>query len=330
MKLAGEAGSLLKIEEEIASAVWEQAEERIYAALQTYAEQAENGGGYQRRLFVDDAARGFAFIDLCRQRYDVALMNPPFGDASLPSKPYIEETYGDIKGDVYKAFVECFHTRLVPAGSLGIISSRTGFFLGQSEDWRTRVVLCLCRPITLADLGIGVLDAMVEVAAYVLCNLTDSETRDLTLSLVPVLEKVAFDRHERFSLPKWQAARAGLRRHQAVAELDHLEAAGFIQRCPGDIVRYTPLWQAVKAVIALPEPVFPQMTCVRVFEVTEKATALAVAIRQPHAPQHFTCNPGSFKALPEYTFAYWVSDKVRELFSLRCRSLETLLTDLRA
>ena len=59
---------------------WEQAEERIYAALQTYAEQAENGGGYQRRLFADDAARGFAFIDLCRKRFDVALMNPPFGN----------------------------------------------------------------------------------------------------------------------------------------------------------------------------------------------------------------------------------------------------------
>src|SRR5262249_43237362 len=158
---------------------------------------AEYSSGYQRRLFADDAARGFAFIDLCRQRYDVALMNPPFGDASLPSKPYIEETYGDTKGDVYKAFVECFQARLIAAGFLGIISSRTGFFLSQSEDWRTRVVLRLFRPIVLADLGIGVLDAMVEVAAYILRSLSDGETRDLTHSLVPVLEKVALDRHER-------------------------------------------------------------------------------------------------------------------------------------
>ena len=55
-------------------------EERIYDALRDYAEQAENGGGFQRRLFADDAARGFAFIDVCRKRYDVALMNPPFGE----------------------------------------------------------------------------------------------------------------------------------------------------------------------------------------------------------------------------------------------------------
>ena len=108
MKLAGEAGSLLKIEEEIATSVaeakkawlarpekkqrllfdagpklvqqelgldvsgitdeafWAEAEDKIYAALRAYAEHAENGGGYQRRLFADDAARGFAFIDMCR------------------------------------------------------------------------------------------------------------------------------------------------------------------------------------------------------------------------------------------------------------------------
>ena len=80
----------------------------------------ENGHGYQRRLFAGDAARGFAFIDMCRHA-TTSLMNPPFGDASLPSKPYIEQTYLDTSGDVYKAFVESFQTRLVPAGYLGII-----------------------------------------------------------------------------------------------------------------------------------------------------------------------------------------------------------------
>jgi hypothetical protein len=159
-----------------------------------------------------------------------------------------------------------------------------------------------------------VLDAMVEVAAYILRSLSDAETRGLTLSLVPVLEKVSFDRHERFSLPKWQAVRAGLKRHQAIAELNHLEAAGFIRRCPGDIVRYTPIWRAVKAVSAPPEPVFPQMTCIRALEAIDKATVLELASNQPHAPQHFTCNPGSFEALPGHTFAYWASDKIRELF----------------
>ena len=50
------------------SRFWDEVEERIYSALKAYGEQAESGG-FQRRLFADDAAQGFAFIDLCRRRY---------------------------------------------------------------------------------------------------------------------------------------------------------------------------------------------------------------------------------------------------------------------
>jgi hypothetical protein len=355
MKLAGEAGSLLKIEDDIVSAIaeakklaregpalkqddflatpasvptqaeipldltgltdeefWDRAEHELLDALSAYSESVTKE--LHGRLFAQDAARGIGFIHLCREKYDVALMNPPFGDASIPSKPYIEETYGDTKGDVYKAFVECFQSRLIPAGYLGIISSRTGFFLGQSEDWRTRVVLRLFRPIALADLGGGVLDAMVEVAAYAMRSLSVPEARDLTLSLVPVLEKVVCDRQERFSLPKWQAARDGLRRHQAVAELKHLEARGFIQRCAGDIVRYTPLWRAVKAVTAPPEPVFPPLVCIRALAEEDKAKAIADAIESPADSHAFFSNPADFFDFPGAPFAYWAPASLRRVF----------------
>jgi hypothetical protein len=359
MRLAGEAGSLLQIEDEIRTLVaeakqrwkgrsrleqttmfpgleakprqeemrldvsgvtdeqfWEKVEERVYSALRTFAERSESAGGFQRRLFAEDAARGFAFIDLCRQRYDVALMNPPFGDASLPSKPYLDETYGDTKGDVYKAFVECFQARLVPAGYLGIISSRTGFFLSQSEDWRTRVVLRLFRPIALADLGMGVLDAMVEVAAYVLRSLSAPESRDLTHSLVPMLEKVVRDSQDRFSLPKWQAARGGLKRHQAVAELEHLQAHGFIQRSVGDTVRFTPLWREVKKVIAPPEPVFPPLLCVRALGEKDKASVILYSLQGCRNTNTFICNPARFSAIPCSTFAYWAGNRACGLFAI--------------
>lgn len=355
MALAGEAGSLLKIEEEISEAVreakglwkkgpqykpgylfaeampkkpeqlrldlsgiseegfWETAEERIYAALQIYAGQAESDS-YQRRLFADDTVQGFAFIDLCRTRYDVALMNPPFGDASLPSKSYIDETYGDTKGDVYKAFVECLHTRLIPDGYLGIISSRTGFFLSGSEDWRTRVVLRLFRPITLADLGSGVLDAMVEVAAYVLRNLSKQESHNLTLSLVPVLENVVRDRQDRFSIPKWQSARDDLKRHQAIVELEHLANHGYIKRCIGDIVRYTPIWHAVKKVTAPPPSVYPPLVCIRALDVEDKSGTLANGVRNPSNRQVFVANPEHFTQLPGHSFAYWAPNSLKRIF----------------
>src|ERR1017187_9690214 len=140
MKLAGEAGSLLKIEEEIRDAVvaakmqwvrettlavdrkgrtllftqaamdrlggtpeqpslfdlsditdgqfFEQAEGRVIDALRTYAEKAQNGQQLQRQLFAEDAVRGFAFVDLCQKRYDIVLMNPPFGVFSKNCKQF--------------------------------------------------------------------------------------------------------------------------------------------------------------------------------------------------------------------------------------------------
>jgi len=213
MKLAGEAGSLLKIDEEIRQAAcntkaefiaWkkhqektkeylfpdmvkrdqpnlfdfadmtdeaflDRVEEEIVEALRRYATQAENGRGFRRRLFAEDAARGFAFVDLCRKRYDVVLMNPPFGEAAKASRALIERSFPRTKNDVYAAFVERGLRLLHPGGRLGAITSRTGFFLSSFTKWREEILLKEAKPTVFADLGYGVMDsAMVEAAAYCL------------------------------------------------------------------------------------------------------------------------------------------------------------------
>lgn len=217
MQLAGEAGSLLKIEAEIAEAVaearkqwrqqqglapkkgepavfpgfltpkpqqrdllfevgeiteaefWEEAEGLILAALKDYAERVENGHGLRRHLFAEDAARGFALIDLCRQRYDVVLMNPPFGEAAKASKGLLEKSYPRSKQDMYAAFVERGLGLQERGGRLGAITSRTGFFLSSFTKWREEILLKEAKPVVFADLGYGVMDAaMVEAAAYCL------------------------------------------------------------------------------------------------------------------------------------------------------------------
>ncbi len=211
MRLAGEAGSLLKIEDAIRSAVikakrlweaepapaqlsffprdqppvqgelafdvagitdarfWDQAETRILEELQSYAASATNGPEYAQTLFADDAERGFAFIDLCRRKYDVVLMNPPFGAPAKDSKAYIDRTYPRSKNDIYAAFVERGVEWLRWRGMLGAITSRTGFFLTSFRRWREEILLGEARPTAVADLGQGVLDtAMVETAAYCL------------------------------------------------------------------------------------------------------------------------------------------------------------------
>src|SRR5208337_5026139 len=79
----------------------------VLTALENYARFASGGQGLVWRLFADDAAHGFALIDLCRLRFDVVLMNPPFWDGSKPSRSYIEKAYPRTKNDLYAALVEC-------------------------------------------------------------------------------------------------------------------------------------------------------------------------------------------------------------------------------
>ena len=220
MQLAGEAGSLLKIEEEIRSAIedarrqwqtarqrpeffeavqlasldkrarvqqelpaperasiaadlrsltsedfWERVEERIYTALRDYAEHAENDGGFQRRLFAEDAVRGFAFIDVCRKRYDVVLMNPPFGQTIRHYSSWLQTAYPDGYVDALACFIERGFT--FSTGKLGAITSRS--ILISKKLLRLRSCRFVPRLESLMDLGSPVMDsAMVQSCAYIL------------------------------------------------------------------------------------------------------------------------------------------------------------------
>ena len=145
-------------------------EETILAALRRFAESA-GGSNARRRLFAGDAAQGVALIDLVRTRFDVVLMNPPFGAASLAAKKEFEAAYPRTKNDIYAAFVERGIQLLHPGGMLGAITSRTGFFLSSFQKWREEILLKEAPPVVFADLGYGVMDAaMVEAAAYCLAK----------------------------------------------------------------------------------------------------------------------------------------------------------------
>ena len=199
MTLAGEAGSLLRIEEEIRGAIaearalaqrqaaprqfqlslgdelpeqtelnlpglndeqfWQAAEQRIYDALRAYAEQAENGSGFRRRLFADDAAQGFAFIDLCRKRYDVVVMNPPFGDRVFSCEELFKDEYGDGKLDLYHYFFERADTFLIHGGRVGAITPRTLLYQAHYVALREKWLENQFRPQAFAELDLGVLDA---------------------------------------------------------------------------------------------------------------------------------------------------------------------------
>ncbi|MFG3593096.1 Eco57I restriction-modification methylase domain-containing protein [Bradyrhizobium sp. RDI18] len=150
-------------------AFFERAEEQIFGALQAYVSDAVNGRGIRRRLFADDAEQGIAFVETMGRKFDVVLMNPPFGAGSLIAKKEFESSYPRTKNDIFAAFVERGVELLLQRGMLGAITSRTGFFLSSFQQWREEILLKDAPPVVFADLGYGVLDsAMVEVAAYCL------------------------------------------------------------------------------------------------------------------------------------------------------------------
>lgn len=147
---------------------WTTAESGILSSLAEYALRVEEETPARRLLFSADATESLRMLEICRHRYDVILMNPPFGEAARSSKSYIEKAYPRTKNDLYAVFVERGVDMLLHRGRLGAITSRTGFFLSSYRKWREEILLPRADISVFADLGFGVLDAMVETAAYAL------------------------------------------------------------------------------------------------------------------------------------------------------------------
>ena len=222
MELAGEAGSLLKIEEEIQNAIaeakqtwqdenkglmqfadfakiakqrgeldfdvsdindegfWEQAEQKILDALEEYAEKASTDDIGQKRLFSEDAAKGFAFIELCRKRFDVVLMNPPFGLPVDGLQHWAKKIYPFSYVDIYASMLQR-GSQLCPYGYVGAITSRSYLLAKTLEKWRIDFVINHIHG--LVDLGSPVMDdAVVESCAAIFTNknlINDFYTLDL-------------------------------------------------------------------------------------------------------------------------------------------------------
>lgn len=175
LRLAGELGLLLRLEsiwrrpQQGQSELFIPAEEQIRSILERFMEEVSIEGQMRRRLFAGDAAQGLGLVELAGKRFDVVLMNPPFGACAVPAKKEFEKAYPKTKNDICAAFVERGIEMLHPRSRLGAITARTGFFLSSFQKWREDILLGEAPPVVLADLGHGVLDsAMVETAAYCL------------------------------------------------------------------------------------------------------------------------------------------------------------------
>lgn len=227
MELAGEAGTLLRIEVEIREAVreelkghgalfsdqdetrWTRAEARLLHALEAYASQAGQAA-FARRLFADDAAHGLAFIDLCRTRFDVVLMNPPFGSASVKSREYLRSAYGTISKNVIGGFLQRTLELTHSCGIVGVLCDRTIIEKSSYHQLRTELLLNHKSHLAeLVDLGWGVLDrANVATCAITLvqedeptyARFVDLQGVDPELHSIELVRSIAT---ENFSQIEW-------------------------------------------------------------------------------------------------------------------------------
>ncbi len=142
-----------------------EAETRLLDALREFAEGAAGGASVRRRLFAGDAAQGIALLDLLRRRFDVVLMNPPFGEFISVRFEALARLYPSSKRDLGFAFLERGCSICPEGGLVGALVSRKPFFVDTQGVWR-QYFAGHHYFAAFADLGHRVLDdALVEVAA---------------------------------------------------------------------------------------------------------------------------------------------------------------------
>ena len=144
-----------KLQQELLAAIEE-------AAGQSYADPAE-------RLFAEDTARGLKLLQMLSRRYDVAVMNPPYGSFVPKAKDFVKAAYPMTANDIYAAFIDRATQLTEPEGYVGALVSATFVNLTTFKKLRTEILLKRNPLIVMLDLGSGILDgATVEVAALVI------------------------------------------------------------------------------------------------------------------------------------------------------------------
>lgn len=171
MKLAGELGLLLRLEQIVRMPGKGQLEllappeERIHSTLLRFLDASGTEQCTRRRLFADDADHGLALLELAGRRFDVVLMNPPFGEPT-GAATVAHAVKDDVPRNMYGWFVLRASELLSENGVCGCITDST--LLKQPSYIGLRRVLLLQNPLlVLCDLGWGVLDANVRTCMYV-------------------------------------------------------------------------------------------------------------------------------------------------------------------
>jgi hypothetical protein len=177
LNLAGNLGLLLRVEQLVKTPAKKQGdffappEERIRLALDRFVREEASATNTWRRLFADDAAHGVALLRIAEGKFDVVLMNPPFGEPTQEAKQYLREIDDPSPNELAGSFMTRGTALLAPGGRLGAITSSTLWFTKYLAKVRALSFANLGSFALGAELGAGVLDgAFVETAVTVVSS----------------------------------------------------------------------------------------------------------------------------------------------------------------
>ena len=136
--------------------------EQMLNHLREFARKALQEHDLNAQLFATETEKSVALLDVFLHEYDVAVMNPPYGETTVAARKQLSFVYPITGFDLYAAFMERGLQMLAFGGYLGSLTSRTFLTLTGFEEFR-KFLLFETSPIAFVDLGFGILDdALVE------------------------------------------------------------------------------------------------------------------------------------------------------------------------
>lgn len=153
---------------------WASIELDLRTALTNFASASKST--YQGRLFAQDALQGLRLIDIASGKYDVLVMNPPFGLPAANAKSFLKEAYPDSWSDYYNAFITRATELVGVTGRFGAVVPNRLLYTKKSSavrdllssKWSVRV---------LVDAGRDVMDdAAVDALFFVAAQSGDPQS----------------------------------------------------------------------------------------------------------------------------------------------------------
>jgi hypothetical protein len=114
---------------------FDQLAESIAQRLDAFARDAGSASSHT----AGEASKGFRFLRLIQQRYDIVAGNPPYMSTRNQSevmRAYFKQTYPSSKTDLYAVFIERANEFVAPYGRLAFITQQSFMFISSYEDLR--------------------------------------------------------------------------------------------------------------------------------------------------------------------------------------------------